>query len=256
MNEALPDNSGDFKVDLLSDERVRELLSDYQDGNKEAEDVLVQHNLRLVGAIVQRFKGRGEIEDLFQLGCLGLIKAIRGFKLDYNVKLSTYAVPLIIGEIKQFLRDEGPIKVSRSLKSTAYKVEQERQKLLAEQGREPTLNEIAASCELSCEEIIEALEAVKPPDSLQETVFGGDGDEIKREQLIGTQIDEYQEWIEHYALREALARIPPRLQKIIEMRFFEERTQSEIAIALGVSQVQICRLEKTALAKLQDFYEN
>lgn len=240
--------------ELLTDFQFYQLISRFRRGDTEAKDIIIQHNLRLVMSIAQRFSGRGEIEDLFQIGCLGLLKAIDRFDPAYNVKFSTYAVPLIIGEIKQFLRNEGPMKISRSVKEIAVKVEQTRYQLTLELGQEPTLSELVAASGLSREEIATALEATRPINSLQEIVFEEDGDSVSREHLVGGEDDRQCEWLEHYALNEVIAQLPERLRRLIELRFFQEKTQSEVAEEFGVSQVQICRLEKEALYQLRKLY--
>lgn len=239
---------------LLSDEEFQQLITEYHSGNKEAKNSIVQHNLRLVMSIAQRFNGRGELDDLFQIGCIGLMKAIDKFDPSYGVKFSTYAVPVIIGEIKQYLRDEGPIKVSRSIKEVAIRVEQARSELAHQLGKEPTLSELEEATGISREEIAVAVEATRPLNSLQEIIKEDEGDNLVREQLIGED-EEHLKWLESYSLREGIARLPERLRYLIELRFFKERTQSEVALVFGVSQVQICRLEKEALQILRKFLE-
>jgi RNA polymerase sporulation-specific sigma factor len=240
---------------LLSEGEFQQLIELSRSGSDEAKDALINHNLRLVLSIAQRFTGRGETDDLFQIGCLGLMKAVERFDPVYGVKFSTYAVPLIIGEIKQHLRDNGLMKVSRSVKETAYRIEQTRASLMAELSREPTLTELTAASGLSREEIISALEAVQPVTSIHEFINGDDADEVSREALIGDEKDQNQ-WWEQYVLYEGLAKLPERLKLVIELRFFQEKTQTEVAKLLGVSQVQICRLEKTALNQLRGFLKS
>ena len=239
---------------LLSDEEFYELMMAYRKGNPEAKEVIIQCNLRLVMSIAQRFAGRGEMEDLFQIGCLGLLKAVDKFDPSYGVKFSTYAVPLIIGEIKQYLRDEGPLKVSRGIKEIAAKVEQTRYQLANEMGKEPTLSELVEASGLSREEIASALEATRPLNSLQEVIYEEEGESISREYLIGEEDTEHHRWLERYALKEVIAKLPERLRLLVELRFFQEKTQSEVAEYLGVSQVQVCRLEKEALLQLRKLY--
>lgn len=240
---------------ILTDLEFQALILRYQNGDPEAKDVIVQHNLRLVMSIAQRFSARGEIDDLFQIGCMGLIKAIDKFNLSYKVKFSTYAVPMIIGEIKQYLRDEGPIKISRGLKEIASKVEQSRIGLGGVFGREPTVSELEEATGFSREEIAVALEATRPVNSIHEVIHEDDGEPLVREQLIGEDGD-HSRWLEHYALREVIAKLPPRLKYLIELRFFQEKTQTEVAAIFGVSQVQICRLEKEAMHQLRSMYLN
>ncbi|HBF38222.1 MAG TPA: RNA polymerase sigma-G factor [Firmicutes bacterium] len=243
----LPEN------DLLSDEEFLNLVSQYRQGDREAKNTIIQHNLRLVMSIAQRFAYRGEIDDLFQIGCMGLIKAIEKFDPLFAVKFSTYAVPVIIGEIKQYLRDDGPIKVSRGLKEIAAKIEQTRIQLANENGQEPTLSELVSATGLPREEIAGALEATRPLNSLQDFIHEDEGDILCREHFIGEDT-EHTIWLENYALREAIEKLPARLKELIMLRFFEEKTQSQIADIFGVSQVQICRLEKEALHKLRNLY--
>ena len=238
---------------LLSEREFQELINRHREGDPEAKNIIVQHNLRLVMSIAQRFNGRGELDDLFQIGCMGLMKAVERFEPSFGVRFSTYAVPVIIGEIKQYLRDEGPIKISRSLKETAIKVEQTRVALTYKLGKEPTIAELVADTGLSREEIASALEATRPVNSLQEVMHDDEGESLVREQLVGED-GEHLRWLEQYALREVIAMLPERLRLLIEMRFFQEKTQSEVALFFGVSQVQICRLEKDALQQLRKFY--
>ncbi|MCL6588853.1 MAG: SigB/SigF/SigG family RNA polymerase sigma factor [Firmicutes bacterium] len=238
---------------LLSDQEFRELIVRYRHGDLEAKNEIIHHNLRLVMSIAQRFASRGELDDLFQIGCMGLIKAIEKFNPDFEVKFSTYAVPVIIGEIKQYLRDDGPIKISRSIKEIALKIDQTRIRLGSVLGKEPTLSELEQATGLSREEIAGALEATRPLNSLQEIVHEEDGNSMSREQFIGEE-SEHLRWLEHYALREMIEKLPKRLKQLIYLRFYKEKTQSEIAESFGVSQVQICRLEKEALNRLRQLY--
>lgn len=248
INEiSLPDK------ELLTDEEFYQLIQSYREGNQEAKNTIIQHNLRLVMSIAQRFAGRGEVEDFFQIGCLGLLKAVDKFDPAFAVRFSTYAVPVIIGEIKQYLRDAGPIKISRGIKEIAAKVEQTRTKLTSDLGTEPTLSELQKATGFSGEEIASALEATRPVNSLQDIIHEEEGDSLSREQLIGED-SEHSKWLENYALKEVIARLPERLQRLIELRFFQEKTQSEVAENFGVSQVQVCRLEKEALYQLRKLY--
>jgi RNA polymerase sporulation-specific sigma factor len=241
---------------LMSEEDFEQLMELFRSGSDQAKDALINLNLRLVMSIAQRFTGRGETDDLFQIGCLGLMKAVERFDPSYGVKFSTYAVPLIIGEIKQHLRDDGLMKVSRSVKETAYRIEQSRAGLIAKLSREPTLTELSVNSGISREEIAEALEAVQPVTSLHEFVISSDSaEDVSREELIGDEKEQNQ-WWERYVLYEGLAELPKRLKLLIELRFFQEKTQMEVAQLFGVSQVQICRLEKNALNQLRGFYQN
>jgi RNA polymerase sporulation-specific sigma factor len=238
---------------LLDDQETRELILRAQRGDQQARDLLAQHNLRLVMSIVSRFTGRGtEEEDLFQLGCLGLIKAIDRFDLGQGVQFSTYAVPLIMGEIRQFLRDSGPIKISRSIREMVQQVGVAREKLTQEFGHEPSLAELAGVTRLSREEIITAVEAAQPIKYLQETIDQNDQETITLGERV-TEGGDPQElpWLEGIALKEVILMLEPRLKRILEMRFFEEKNQTQVAQVLGISQVQVSRLEKEALRRLR-----
>lgn len=242
---------------LLSDKEMKDLLKKARAGDSYARDKLVNCNLKLVFNLVKRFQNRGyELEDLFQIGCIGLMKAIDKFDLNYNVKFSTYAVPMIVGEIRRFLRDDNPVKVSRSIKETAYKVQQVRDMLVARLGREPTVGEVAAELGLSREEVVNALEAAKTPASIYETLHQDEGDPIYLLDQLKSTEDGESPWLERLSVKELLNRLPERDRQIITWRFFEDKTQSDIAGWLGLSQVQISRLERQALKKLKKFLEN
>jgi RNA polymerase sporulation-specific sigma factor len=236
---------------LLKDEEMIELLQKVQKGDEEAREKLINYNLRLVFSLVQRFSNRGyESEDLFQIGTIGLIKAIDKFDLSYNVKFSTYAVPMIIGEIRRFLRDDSPIKISRSLKENAYRINKTRETLTKQLGREPTLQEIAAEIDIPMEEIITSLEAMQLPTSIYETLYQDDGDPIYvLDQLSSTTEDEA--WFEKIAFKEILYKLPDKERDILIMRFIQDKTQTEIANIIGLSQVQVSRLERQALKKFK-----
>lgn len=239
------------KTPILPDEETNRLLTLAHKGDKEAKELLVKHNLRLVRSIVSRFAGRGgEFDDLFQIGSLGLMKAIERFNLSMGVKFSTYAVPVIMGEIRQYLRDSGTIKVSRSLKESASKLRLARERFISLYGKEPTVSELENETSFSREEIAAALEASRPVSSLQEVVHEDEGTPITLGEQVGEEAEE--KWMEKLSLRQALVNLEPRLRAIIEERFFGEKTQSEIAALLGVSQVQISRLEKAALQRLRE----
>ncbi|HHY06074.1 MAG TPA: RNA polymerase sporulation sigma factor SigF [Clostridia bacterium] len=236
---------------LLKDEEMTELLQKVQTGDGEAREKLINCNLRLVFSLVQRFSNRGyESEDLFQIGTIGLIKAIDKFDLSYNVKFSTYAVPMIIGEIRRFLRDDSPIKISRSLKENAYRINKKRETLTKQLGREPTLQEIAAKLDIPLEEIIISLEAMQMPTSIYETLYQDDGDPIYvLDQLSSETEDEM--WFEKIAFKEILSKLPHKERDILIMRFIQDKTQTEIAKIIGLSQVQVSRLERQALKKFK-----
>ncbi|OPY59034.1 MAG: RNA polymerase sigma-F factor [Pelotomaculum sp. PtaU1.Bin035] len=241
---------------LLKDREMRELLSKAKAGDGYARDRLVNCNLKLVFNLVKRFQNRGfELEDLFQIGCIGLIKAIDKFDPTYDVKFSTYAVPMIVGEIRRFLRDDNPVKVSRSVKETAYKIQQIRDVLTARLGREPSVGEIATELGLSREEVVNALEAAQAPTSIYETLHQDDGDPIYLlDQLTGKE-DGETPWLERISIKELLNNLSERDRLIIAWRFFEDKTQSDIALKLGLSQVQVSRLERQALKKLKELME-
>ena len=239
------------EANLLSHQETLLLIKQVAAGNQEAKAVLIERNLRLVKSIVGRFSGRGvEYDDLVQIGALGLMKAIERFNPDREVQFSTYAVPMIIGEIKQYLRTDGGIKVSRGVKEVAQKVMQARNTYLAEQGKEPTLAELAEVTACSREEIATALEVSKPISSLQEIVYEDEGSALTLEEKVGTEMEE--QLVEEFSLRQALQQLEPRLRGIIEERFFGEKTQLELATKLGVSQFRISRLEKAALCRLRE----
>jgi RNA polymerase sporulation-specific sigma factor len=251
--EAVKSSLNFTETELLTEAEFLDLIELSKSGSASAKDLIVQRNLRLVRSIAQRFSGRGELEDLFQIGCLGLLKAVERFDPAYGVKFSTYAVPLIIGEIKQSLRDSGPLKIGRSIKENFVRIDSTRKALVAELGRDPTLAELTTATGLSREEIACALEAAQPVSSLQEYLSENEGEGFTREQLIGEE-GEHHLWLEHYALKEVVAKLPERLKLLIELRFFQEKTQTEVAAVFGISQVQVCRLEKMALNQLRSYY--
>jgi RNA polymerase sporulation-specific sigma factor len=235
----------------LDDGEVKRLIALSQTGDQLARDTLVNCNIRLVWSFVQRFLNRGyEAEDLFQIGCIGLLKSVDKFDLSYDVKFSTYAVPMIIGEIQRFLRDDGTMKVSRSLKELANKIRKTKDELSKRLGRLPTIKEVAEELMISPEEVVFAQEANKPLSSIHETVFENDGDPIT---LIDQIADESQEkWFEKLALNEAIGTLSERERLIVYLRYFRDQTQSEVAGRLGISQVQVSRLEKKILQTIKD----
>lgn len=210
--------------------------------------------MRLVRSIVTRFHGAGrDAEDLFQLGCLGLVKAIDRFDLSFPVRFSTYAVPMIMGEIRRYLRDDGPLRVSRALKGLAAACNRERENLTRSLGREPSLQEVAAAVGATVEDVVEALEGARPPASFQETIYTGDGEPILLEdQVAATTVCET-DWFEHMAVREGLRRLSRRERQVLELRYFRDRTQTEVARCLGISQVQVSRIERRALLRIRDY---
>ncbi len=237
-------------ANYLDDAEVKRLIALSHAGDLTARDTLVSCNMRLVWSVVQRFLNRGyDPEDLFQIGCIGLIKSIDKFDLSFDVKFSTYAVPMIIGEIQRFLRDDGSIKVSRSLKEMANKVRKAREELLKKLGRLPTITEVAELLGVTPEEIVFAQEANKPPSSIHETVFENDGDPIT---LMDQIADESQDsWFDKMALGEAINQLTERERLIVYLRYYRDQTQSEVAARLGISQVQVSRLEKKILQTIK-----
>ncbi len=246
-------------------EETSVLIAKSQDGDKEAREVLIEKNLGLVHHIVRRFTGRGyELEDLFQIGVIGLIKAIDKFDLSLGLKFSTYAVPMITGEIKRFLRDDGPIKVSRTLKENAMKVRAVRQKLQSSLGREPTLQEIMQETELSKEEIVLSMEATMEVESIYAAVYQDDGSELYLVDRVadcgngsvgslfgGAEDYEKEKLLNHMLLKQLLDALPDRERTLIQLRYFQNRTQIEVAAILGISQVQVSRLEKKILLRMR-----
>lgn len=235
----------------LDDTEVKRLIALSQAGDTVARDTLVNCNIRLVWSVVQRFLNRGyEPEDLFQIGCIGLLKSVDKFDLSYDVKFSTYAVPMIIGEIQRFLRDDGTLKVSRSLKEQANKVRKMKDELSKTLGRLPTIREIADELNITPEDVVFAQEANKPPASIHETVFENDGDPIT---LIDQISDDSEDrWFDRLALNEAINTLNERERLIVYLRYFCDQTQSEVASRLGISQVQVSRLEKKILKTIKD----
>lgn len=240
------------KLKTLTDEEKRELLKRSKEGDSEARDRLIYGNLRLVLSIIQRFNNRREdLDDLFQVGCIGLVKAVDNFNLDLDVKFSTYAVPMIIGEIRRYLRDNNAIRISRSMRDTAYKALQAREEFMRDKQCEPTVEQIAAMIGEKCENVVRAMEAIVDPVSLYEPVYNENGDSIYlMDQLSDTNSSD-EAWLESIALNEAMKKLSEREQTIIKMRFFGNKTQMEIASEIGISQAQVSRLEKGALSRMR-----
>jgi len=240
------------KLPVLSNEEMRKLFKKMQKGDEESRQKLVNGNLRLVLSVIQRFTNRGEyVDDLFQVGCIGLMKAIDNFDLSQNVKFSTYAVPMIIGEIRRYLRDNNPIRVSRSLRDMAYKALQVRDSLVTKYSREPSITEIAGELKMPREDIIFALDAIQEPVSLFEPIYHDGGDPIFVMDQIGDEKNLDVNWLENIAVREALSRLSEREKHILTLRFFEGKTQMEVAEEIGISQAQVSRLEKAALSHMR-----
>ena len=235
---------------LSESEKIR-LLQEMHNGNKQAREDLVQGNLRLVLSVVQRFAGRGENpDDLFQVGCIGLIKSIDNFDLSQNVRFSTYAVPMIIGEIRRYLRDNNAIRISRSTRDVAYRAMQAKEALQNETNREPSIDEIAHRVNLPREEVVLALEAIVEPISLYEPVYNDGGDTIFVMDQVGDCNDD-RNWLDEITLRDAIAALSPREKRILYLRFFKGMTQVEVSAQIGISQAQVSRLEKGALDKIK-----
>lgn len=241
---------------LLSDLEVQSLLTKAKAGDEEARERIVNCNLRLVFNLVQRFSNRGyEVEDLFQIGTIGLIKSIDKFDQSFGVKFSTYAVPMIIGEIRRFLRDDSPIKVSRSLKEQGAKIRYTQEQLGKELGREPKLSEVAEALEMDLSDVVTALEANQSLSSIHEALYQDDGDSIYViDQLKDTKHEESQ-FFDNLALNEVMDKLPEREKNILLLRFFQDRTQTEVAGEIGISQVQVSRLERSALKKIRELME-
>jgi RNA polymerase sporulation-specific sigma factor len=241
----------EFSNGPLKDHEVKELIERSQQGEQEARDLLIQKNMRLVWSVVQRFLNRGyEPEDLFQIGCIGLLKSVDKFDLSFDVKFSTYAVPMIIGEIQRFIRDDGTVKVSRSLKELGNKIRRAREELSKTLGKVPTVQEIADYLDIPPEDVVLAQEAIRAPSSIHETVYENDGDPIT---LLDQIADHHeQQWFDKIALKDAIEELDEREKLIVYLRYFKDQTQSEVAERLGISQVQVSRLEKKILKQMKN----
>ena len=243
-------NTSNLKT--LSSIEKKELLIKCKQGDSKAREKLIDGNLRLVLSIVQRFTSRNEnMDDLFQVGCIGLIKSIDNFNINLDVKFSTYAVPMIIGEIRRYLRDNNTIRVSRSIRDMAYRALQAKEKLTFEQGREPTMEEIAKLINEKKEDVVCALEAITEPVSLYDPVYSDSEDSVFVIDQIKDSSSEEESWVEDIAIKEAIKRLGEREKKIIDMRFYSGKTQSEVASEIGISQAQVSRLEKSALESIR-----
>ena len=240
------------KLPVLSNEEKHELLIKIKNGDLDARQTFINGNLRLVLSVIQRFANRGEnIDDLFQIGCIGLIKAIDNFDMKYEVTFSTYAVPMIIGEIRRYLRDNNSIRVSRSLKDTAYKALQAKEKLMSLNNREPTIMEIAKEIGMQKEDVVFALDAIQDPVSLVEPIYHDDGDAMFVMDQVSDTKNTDEKWISNLAIKEAMNKLNDREKMILEKRFFDGRTQIEVAEEIGISQAQVSRLEKSALLHMR-----
>jgi len=240
------------KLPVLTNAEMQELFIKIKAGDMKAREKFINGNLRLVLSIIQRFNKRGEhVDDLFQVGCIGLIKAIDNFDLSQNVRFSTYAVPMIIGEIRRYLRDNNSIRVSRSLRDVAYKALQARDHLINKNSREPTIDEIAKELKLPKEEVVFALDAIQDPISLFEPIYHDSGDAIFVMDQVKDDKSEDEVWLQGIALREALNKLNQREKMILNLRFYDGKTQMEVADEIGISQAQVSRLEKNALKHMR-----
>ena len=242
------------RLPVLTNEEKELLFEKIKKGDKEARELYIKGNLRLVLSVIKRFSGSNEnADDLFQIGCIGLIKAIDNFDTTLNVKFSTYAVPMIIGEIRRFLRDNSSIRVSRSLKDTAYKAIYAKETMMKNSMREPTLQEIATEIGIPKEDIVYALDAIQNPMSLYEPVFSDNGDTLYVMDQISDKKNREDRWVEEISLSEAMKKLGMREYEIISLRFFEGKTQMEVADLIGISQAQVSRLEKNALRIMKNY---
>jgi len=244
------------KLPVLSNKEKQELLIKIKNGDTIAREEFIYGNLRLVLSVVQRFNGRGEnIDDLFQVGCVGLIKAIDNFDTSLNVQFSTYAVPMIIGEIRRHLRDNNPIRVSRSMRDLAYKALQAKEKLMKETQKEPTIEDIAKELGIDKEEIVISLDSIQDPISLQEPVYNEGAESIYVMDQVKDTKNSDELWADNLSLAEAMKKLNPREKSIISRRFFDGRTQMEVAEEIGISQAQVSRLEKSAIDRIKRLYK-
>ena len=242
------------KLPLLKASEKEALFARIEEGDMDAREQYIQGNLRLVLSVIKRFSSSNEnVDDLFQIGCIGLIKAIDNFDSTLNVKFSTYAVPMIIGEIRRFLRDNNSIRVSRSLKDTAYKAIYAKENLTRKNSKEPTIEEIATEIGITKEDIVYALDAIQNPMSLYEPIFTDGGDTLYVMDQISDKKNKEDTWIEHLSLSDAMKKLNDRENEIITLRFFEGKTQMEVADLIGISQAQVSRLEKNALKIMRNY---
>lgn len=240
------------KLQTLKSDEVTQLLRQAKDGDAQAREKLIYGNLRLVLSVVQKFLNRGEnVDDLFQVGCIGLMKAIDNFDINQPVRFSTYGVPMIVGEIRRYLRDNSAIRVSRSMRDTAYKVLQAREKLMENSQREPTVEQIAQYLEIPREDVVFAMDAIVDPVSLYEPIYSDGGDAICVMDQVKDTDNTDENWIEQLALKEAISRLNDRERHILAMRFYEGKTQMEVSAEIGISQAQVSRLEKGAIAAIK-----
>ena len=237
---------------LLTSEQKEELLRKIAQGDAAARQEFIEGNLRLVLSVIQRFIGRGEmVDDLFQVGCIGLIKAVDNFDMNYQVKFSTYAVPMIVGELRRHMRDSGSVRVSRSLRDTAYKALAAKEKLTGELSREPRVEEIAKELDLRKEDVVLALDSILEPISLFEPIYCDNGDAVCVMDQVADLVNTDENWMEELAIRDSISSLSAREKKILALRFFEGRTQVEVAKEVGISQAQVSRLEKGAIEQIK-----
>ena len=240
------------KLPVLKSGESRELLRRAREGDEQAREKLISGNLRLVLSVIQRFAGRGEsMDDLFQVGCIGLIKAVDCFDLNQNVQFSTYGVPMIAGELRRFLRDHGAIRVSRSMRDTAYRVLQAKERLTNETGREPDVEELSRSLGIARQDVVFAMEAICDPVSLYDPIYSEAGESATVMDQIGDTRNTDEQWIEQIALEAAMRRLSDREKRILALRFYDGRTQTEVAKEVGISQAQVSRLEKNAINQIK-----
>ena len=240
------------KLKVLKSDETQQLLLKAKAGDKQAREELIAGNLRLVLSVIQRFANRGEnADDLFQVGCIGLIKAIDNFNTDLDVKFSTYGVPMIVGEIRRYLRDNSTMRVSRAMRDTAYKVLQAKEAYIAQHQKEPTVEEIAGMLGIKREDVVFALDAILEPVSLYEPVYSDSGDTICVMDQVKDSKNTDEIWLERIALKEAVSRLSERERKILSMRFFQGKTQMKVSTEIGISQAQVSRLEKNAIRQIR-----
>ena len=240
------------KLQVLSNEEMNQLLRRAKEGDMEARETLIRGNLRLVLSVIQKFLGRSEnVDDLFQVGCIGLIKAIDNFDISQGVRFSTYGVPMIVGEIRRYLRDNSSIRVSRSMRDTAYKVLQAREHLLRQSQREPTVEQIARELNIPREDVVFAMDAIVDPVSLYEPLYSDGGDTLCVMDQLRDRSSSDENWIEQIALKDAVEQLGDRERSILAMRFYQGKTQMEVSAEIGISQAQVSRLEKNAIRSIK-----
>lgn len=256
INKVAIANINTSKLPKLNAAENRELFIQMKNGDEEARNKLINGNLRLVLSVIQRFNGRGENpDDLFQVGCIGLIKAIDNFDISLDVQMSTYCVPMIIGEIRRYLRDNNIVRVSRSIRDLAYKVLQVKESVTKETGKEPTIDEIAKILEVEREDVVVSLDAIQDPVSLQEPIYNDGSDSIYIMDQVKDKKNTDENWAENITISEAIKHLSDKEKSIIDKRFFKGRTQMEVAEEIGISQAQVSRIEKNALLHIRRLYK-